>query len=113
MDFAAARKVMVDSQVRVNDVTDRALQAALLAVVGMALMAMPGSADWWPWQLTPLTARAIGAWCIGLAVVAALIGAGGFGAFVTAGFEAMRVERVRGNVDASIASIGLGGVVIG
>lgn len=32
MDFAAARKVMVDSQVRVNDVTDRALQAALLAV---------------------------------------------------------------------------------
>jgi protein-L-isoaspartate(D-aspartate) O-methyltransferase len=32
MDFAAARKVMVDSQVRVNDVTDRSLQAALLAV---------------------------------------------------------------------------------
>ncbi len=32
MDMAAARKAMVDSQVRVNDVTDRALQAALLAV---------------------------------------------------------------------------------
>lgn len=32
MDFAAARKVMVDSQVRVNDVTDRTLQAALQAV---------------------------------------------------------------------------------
>ena len=32
MDFAAARKVMVDSQVRVNDVTDRSLQAALQAV---------------------------------------------------------------------------------
>ncbi|HZW16148.1 MAG TPA: protein-L-isoaspartate O-methyltransferase [Brevundimonas sp.] len=32
MNFAAARKVMVDSQVRVNDVTDRALQAALLSV---------------------------------------------------------------------------------
>lgn len=31
MDYAAARKVMVDSQVRVNDVTDRALQAALLS----------------------------------------------------------------------------------
>ncbi len=31
MDFAAARKVMVDSQVRVNDVTDRRLQAALLS----------------------------------------------------------------------------------
>ncbi|MBB4797957.1 protein-L-isoaspartate(D-aspartate) O-methyltransferase [Brevundimonas bullata] len=32
MDFAAARKVMVDSQVRVNDVTDRDLQAAMGAV---------------------------------------------------------------------------------
>ena len=32
MDFAAARKVMVDSQVRVNDVTDRSLQAALMGV---------------------------------------------------------------------------------
>lgn len=32
MDFAAARKVMVDSQVRVNDVTDRAIQGAMLVV---------------------------------------------------------------------------------
>ncbi len=32
MDFVAARKAMLDSQVRVNDVTDRVLQAALLAV---------------------------------------------------------------------------------
>jgi len=32
MDFAAARKVMVDSQVRVNDVTARDLQAAMGAV---------------------------------------------------------------------------------
>lgn len=32
MNFVAARKVMVDSQVRVNDVTDRGLQAALLSV---------------------------------------------------------------------------------
>ncbi|MGV9009760.1 protein-L-isoaspartate O-methyltransferase family protein [Brevundimonas sp.] len=32
MDFSSARKIMVDSQVRVNDVTDRTLQAALLAV---------------------------------------------------------------------------------
>lgn len=29
MDFAAARKVMLDTQVRVNDVTDRQLQAAI------------------------------------------------------------------------------------
>lgn len=32
MDLIAARKIMVDSQVRVNDVTDRALQAAMLIV---------------------------------------------------------------------------------
>lgn len=32
MDYVAARKVMVDSQVRVNDVTDRGLQAAFLTV---------------------------------------------------------------------------------
>lgn len=32
MDFAAARKVMLDSQVRVNDVTDRDLQAAFGSV---------------------------------------------------------------------------------
>ncbi len=32
MDFAAARKVMVDSQVRVNDVTNRALHAAMGSV---------------------------------------------------------------------------------
>lgn len=32
MDVTAARKIMVDSQVRVNDVTDRALQAAMLSV---------------------------------------------------------------------------------
>ena len=28
MDFAAARKVMLDSQVRVNDVTDKHIQAS-------------------------------------------------------------------------------------
>jgi len=32
MDVTAARKIMVDSQVRVNDVTDRAIQAAMLTV---------------------------------------------------------------------------------
>lgn len=32
MDVVAARKNMVDSQVRVNDVTDRAVQAAMLVV---------------------------------------------------------------------------------
>lgn len=32
MDFTAERKAMVDSQVRVNDVTDRGIHAAMLAV---------------------------------------------------------------------------------
>ena len=32
MDFTAERKAMVDSQVRVNDVTDRAIHLAMLAV---------------------------------------------------------------------------------
>lgn len=32
MDYVAARKVMVDSQVRVNDVTDRPVMAALMTV---------------------------------------------------------------------------------
>jgi len=32
MDFAAARTAMVEGQVRTNDVTDRALQAALRQV---------------------------------------------------------------------------------
>lgn len=33
----------------------------------------------------------------------------GFGVFVSAGYESLRVERARGNVDASLASIGVGG----
>ena len=32
MDFTAERKAMVDSQVRVNDVTDRAIHLAMMAV---------------------------------------------------------------------------------
>lgn len=32
----------------------------------------------------------------------------GFGAFVSAGYESLRVERSRGNVDATLASIGVG-----
>jgi hypothetical protein len=49
-----------------------ALEAVLLLGVGLALFVDPvGQADIWPWSLTPLTARAIGAWCIGLGVAAA------------------------------------------
>jgi hypothetical protein len=49
----------------------------LLAVMGLgvtgvaiALIARPLSVNtWWPWTLTPLTARALGAWILGLGVV--------------------------------------------
>ena len=48
------------------------LQAVLLLGIGAALFISPlRAASWWPWPLTPLTGRAIGAWCIGLGVAAA------------------------------------------
>lgn len=50
---------------------------ALLAMMGggavavaVSLVVKPVSTDrWWPWALTPLTARAIGAWILGLGVL--------------------------------------------
>ena len=49
-----------------------ALQALLLAGPGVVLLLTPGLAlDYWPWQLTPLTARAIGAWLVALGMAAA------------------------------------------
>ena len=39
---------------------------------GVALFAFPkAAATWWPWPLTPLTARAIAAWLLGLGIVLA------------------------------------------
>ena len=47
------------------------LHFVVLAAVGVALLVAPESAmSTWPWTLTPLTARAIGAWLTSLAVVA-------------------------------------------
>ena len=41
--------------------------AALLLTTGVALLLAPDwAADAWSWPLTPLTARAIGAWLVGL-----------------------------------------------
>ncbi|MET0729497.1 MAG: hypothetical protein ABWZ76_14485 [Acidimicrobiales bacterium] len=43
--------------------------AVLLLGVGAALLVAPEWADGaWPWPLTPLTARAVGAWLVGLGV---------------------------------------------
>jgi hypothetical protein len=46
--------------------------AAVLLGLGVALLVDPGRADGaWPWPLTPLTARAVGAWLVGLGTAAA------------------------------------------
>lgn len=47
------------------------LQAAVLVPLGTGLLVAPtATAALWPWPLTPLTARAIGAWLVSLGVVA-------------------------------------------
>lgn len=48
-----------------------AAQGAVMAVVGVGLFVAPSAAPLlWPWPLTPLTARMIGAWLVGFAVAA-------------------------------------------
>jgi hypothetical protein len=48
------------------------LQAAVMLVVGVWLFVAPGDAGpAWPWKLTPLTARAVGAFVSGFGVAAA------------------------------------------
>lgn len=47
-----------------------ALHAAVVLVVGVLLLVVPDDvAKVWPWTLTPLTARAMAAWLLGLGVV--------------------------------------------
>lgn len=49
-----------------------ALLAVVLLTYGVGLFWFPTTtAAWWMWPLTPLTARAVGAWCLGLGVAAA------------------------------------------
>jgi hypothetical protein len=44
-------------------------QAVALAVLGMSLLVAPvDTAELWPWTLTPLTGRAVGAWLVGIGV---------------------------------------------
>jgi hypothetical protein len=51
-----------------------ALQAALMAALGAMLFFAPqATLGMWPWPLTPLTARAIGAWLLGLGIAAAQV----------------------------------------
>jgi len=47
-----------------------AVQAAVVLTVGISMFAVPGTAaHLWPWPLTPLTARAISSWLVGLGLV--------------------------------------------
>jgi hypothetical protein len=60
------------------------LQAIVLVALGVALFAAPAEADsLWPWALTPLTARAVGAFLIGFGLAAADAGAQGDAATFT------------------------------
>ncbi|MGB8647784.1 MAG: hypothetical protein WCF84_21295 [Anaerolineae bacterium] len=48
------------------------LEAAVMVIVGVLLFIAPQTFNsMWPWALTPLTGRAVGAWLIGLGVAAA------------------------------------------
>lgn len=52
--------------------TGLGMQSAVVLAVGASMFAFPGTAvHLWPWPLTPLTARAVSAWLIGLAIVLA------------------------------------------
>jgi hypothetical protein len=47
-------------------------QTVVFAVYGIALLIVPAeAAAWWPWTLTPLTGRAVGAWLAAIAVAGA------------------------------------------
>jgi hypothetical protein len=48
-----------------------AAQSVVLIVAGLWLFTAPDSVGWWPWTLTPLVARAMAAWLLGLGVVLA------------------------------------------
>lgn len=49
------------------------VEGVLLFVTGVLLFVAPNSADaWWPWVVTPLTARAIASWLIAFGVGAGL-----------------------------------------
>jgi hypothetical protein len=49
------------------------VQAVVLVVAGIGLVVAPtGLREWWPWALTPLTSRVIGAWFVALGFAAGL-----------------------------------------
>ncbi len=47
-------------------------EGAVMLVVGVVLFARPGLLGAWPWPLTPLTSRAVGAWLVSFGLAAGL-----------------------------------------
>jgi hypothetical protein len=84
-------------------------QAVLIAPLGMALLLMPlAAAPLWPWKLTALTARAVGAWLIGLSLtgIQALyendrtrLGPAGIAAIVWGTLELLFIARFASTID--------------
>lgn len=99
-----------------------AAMGALLAVGGVALLLAPDAAgQQWPWELTPLTARAIGAWLLGLGVSACAVAVEAdavrarpvaVGAVALAALAAGALVRHSGTVDWSSAGARLLGAAL-
>lgn len=85
------------------------VQGIVLIFVGEGLMLAPNDAmTLWPWPLTELTARAIGAWLIGLGIIAVQaawendylrVRASGFAAILLAALEGVALARFPDTVD--------------
>ncbi|WP_227464565.1 hypothetical protein [Nocardioides lijunqiniae] len=96
--------------------------AVLLVGTGVVLLVAPGSASTlWSWQLTPLTARAVGAWLVGLGWAAGHAGlvdeveavrpVGLTGvAFVV--LQAVALVRYGGDLTGGMAAVGYGVVLL-
>jgi len=94
--------------------------AALLAGLGLTMLVAPSAViPWWPWELTPLTARALGAWVLGLGVSAAGVAAErdagrarpvAVGAVALPVLAAIGLARASGDVD--WGSLGAAGVIV-
>ncbi|WP_147331961.1 hypothetical protein [Geodermatophilus marinus] len=55
-----------------------AVESAVLVVVGAALFVAPATTGaWWPWELSPLTARVVAAWLVAFGLATALAAVGG------------------------------------
>jgi hypothetical protein len=93
-----------------------AVQTVVLVIVGAGLLVAPLTlAALWPWELTPLTGRAIGAWLVSLAVVAAealyendmqRIRPAGAGALAFAVLQTLALVRYWSDLHSTAATVG-------